>query len=535
MSDPDDRERSPKSRLRGVLGAVRRVGAEARRTVKGGVAEAGQRLKTGQEAVGAAVELRRVIKQAQEAQRSGNAAEAFRLLEAQVAAHSDDVKLVSAFWGAALAEERVADAVPVMRRLIRRQAGAGKLGRAAELWQELAAGAPQALLDPGTLVRIAPALLEDGQAEAAARALRQAVDERNEGLSPGLAVRVAETARDLAPDVALAAARRALDAPDLHETKRARVAELVGQLEEAVAREAAAAAEAAKREKQDAGPRAARAKPADVAKLDAEGLADEIAALSPSPPEPHTDPSVERFVSLGEDEGEELELAAPSSGVPDTSSANEHFVGLSEDETEIPAGAIAPLDVVPPRLPAPEPAPALELDPEAGSLVAGEPEPVDVPGAAVDDALDALAPATRFAGVKVMEGAPRAFDDEGLVLITPDERRGRVEYAKVQAIAVAEVAGLAVHPVVLVDLLLNWSAEGDTSLRLVRLRSDGFDPRALMPDAEDPTAAFRATLGELLERTGAVPLPDPDAALGLCTPHFDSLAAYQREVLQVGD
>ena len=153
------------SRFRGVLGQVRQKGAaslrEVQRSAKAGVNEAGQRLKHGQEAVGAAVEIRRVIKQAQDALRRGNAPLAYRALEEELERRGDDPKLVLAFWEAALACERASDAVPVMKRLIRKLAP-GNPARAAELWLELGAGAPDpaaARMDPGSLVRLAPALI----------------------------------------------------------------------------------------------------------------------------------------------------------------------------------------------------------------------------------------------------------------------------------------------------------------------------------------------------------------------------------------
>ena len=93
--------------------------------------------------------------------------------------------------------------------------------------------------------------------------------------------------------------------------------------------------------------------------------------------------------------------------------------------------------------------------------------------------------------------------------------------------------GLSARPVVVVDLALNWTEVDGDVLQLVRLRSDRFDPRALVPDATDAMAAFRALLAALLDRTGAVALPDPDAARGTPFRSFDDLAGYQREVLQV--
>jgi hypothetical protein len=54
------------------------------------------------------------------------------------------------------------------------------------------------------------------------------------------------------------------------------------------------------------------------------------------------------------------------------------------------------------------------------------------------------------------------------------------------------------------------------------MRSDAFDALALKPDEADEIEAFRAFLADLLTRSNAIPLPD-----------FESLEAYQREVLQV--
>ena len=104
---------------------------------------------------------------------------------------------------------------------------------------------------------------------------------------------------------------------------------------------------------------------------------------------------------------------------------------------------------------------------------------------------------------------------------------------KVQGVAVAEVAGIADVPVVVIDLLMDFRSDEDTPLRVVRLRADEFDPLALMPEEADSSGALQAFLSKLMEHTHAVPLPDPEAALGLVVPHFDSLDAYEQQVLQV--
>lgn len=669
----DDREGrrsgSLGSRFRGVLGQVRDKGAASlrgvRRTVGEGVAEASQRLRSGQEAVGSAVEARRLVRKAQDAQRRGNPGLAYRLLEPEIQKKADDPKLVVAFWEAALATEQVDYAVAPMKRLIRTLAGGGKLERAAELWRGLRAGAPGVLLDAASLVRIASALIAQGEMEPALDALRDAVDPENAGLSPGLAVRVAETARQLDPRVALAAARRALDAPDFHEAKRARLQELVRDLEGAVAKaQAEAAAQAAAAQKaaaqaatapqaaaQAVAPAAARPAPReDVEALDADDLAQQIGALADAdarpPPTAGAELGNERFLDLGAgDDGEPLEVGQPPSARdadPAVGTPGERFVSLEEsdaspllevtpepdafdalqnlgvrdldpaadDAEPAPARKRGPVDLAEQtvfdassglladpeaeeeplpvggatEIVAAEPFDLGSLEPEAEGVAGGEvldadelsaleglsaepdvpeddasaglveaepyavsdaeleasievePEPsdADVAGLALEGALDAALAAPRFAGLKRMDGTPTAFGERELQIEARDGRRGRIEYAKVQALAVARVEGLARRTVVVIDLLLNWNSEGDTALRVVRLRGDGFDPGALVPGVDDPDEALRGFLAELLSRTGAVPLPEPDAALGLRLPHFDSVERYEREVLQVG-
>jgi hypothetical protein len=420
--------------MRNALGKVRTQGAASLRGVGRSVAEAGDRLKHTQtgERLGSAVEARRALKKAADAQRRGNPALAYRILETEAQERPDDPKVVSAFWGAALACERVEDAAPAMQHVIRTLAGAGKAEQAAELWNELRGGLPSALADPSALVRIALALESAGRVEPMAEALRDAVNPLNSGLSPGLAVRAAEMARDLDPPTALAAARHALSAPDLHEAKRARLQEMMVAIEQAAA-EAAAAAEAS-----------AAAEPAQSGEAES--------AERPQPARP--------------------QAAAPA---------------LSAVQVERAAA----------------------------------------------DALELHAPACRFIEIKLSVGVPEGLLEDGMALALPDGRKARLAYDKIEALAVAQVRGLAIHPVVVVDAVLNWKESGASVLRVLRMRSDAFNALALKPDEADAIEAFRAFLADLLTRSNGIPLPDFESARGVHLRDFESLEAYQREVLQV--
>jgi hypothetical protein len=87
--------------------------------------------------------------------------------------------------------------------------------------------------------------------------------------------------------------------------------------------------------------------------------------------------------------------------------------------------------------------------------------------------------------------------------------------------------------VIVVDLVLNWVSLTAETLSVIRLRGDRFDPRTLVPGVPDPADALRAVIERLLDRSGALPLPDLQSARGLPFAAFPSLAAYHRHVLLV--
>jgi hypothetical protein len=470
MADHDEkssRSSQLRERVRNTLGEVRRQSADSLRGVRRSVASAKDRLKSTEaaEQLGAAVELRRLIKKATDAQRRGNYAMAYRLLEPAVGEKPEEPKLVVAFWSAALACERAEDAAPALAGIIRKLAGSGKPERAAQLWMELREALPSSVVDPNALVRMVPALLGEGLPDQAVEALQETVDPRNTDLSPGLAVRIAEMAHDLDPPTALKAARCALATPDLHEARRERLENLVTELE-------------------NAGAQAASDAPASSPARAA------VAAAVKAAPD------------------------APSSATPET---------------------IAPAAVGP----APDAPGATGAEMAAAIADEAPPDPPAATGAemaaaiAVEAALEAEVPAARFGDIKLTEGMPTGFLDDGIALQLPGGRKARLDYAKIEAVAVAEVGGLAQGPVVVVDAVFNWSQPGDRTLNVVRFRSDGFDPRMVMATPTDAAEALCSFLSELLERTSAIPLPDPDSALGVNVRAFDSVEAYQREVLHV--
>jgi hypothetical protein len=93
---------------------------------------------------------------------------------------------------------------------------------------------------------------------------------------------------------------------------------------------------------------------------------------------------------------------------------------------------------------------------------------------------------------------------------------------------------LSDKPVLIVDLALNWRKAGEP-LKLIRLRSDHFDPKRLVSDASSPLEALRSMLTTLIRASGATPLPNFNAATGTPFGVHESVDAYQREVLLAVD
>lgn len=360
--------------------AVRRRGARARGRVGAIVAE---------------LRKPRLLRSGLAAAERGNLDAAFALLREASELRPGHVRTALAFWDVAHCSERAAAAADSLARVVAKEALAGEKAAAVGHWIALMSAAPAAVVDAGSLARMLPELkarmvgsnAPDEREEARSwlvSALRQCLDPRGGGLTPGIALRVFEESRALEPEVARRAARVVLDSPDLHETKRARVESLLAALDD------------------------------------------------------------------------------------------------------------------PPKLP-----PGPEEDDE----------PVIVPPLVVIDVL------------------PVELTDRALLLLEVDsEQRTRVDFRAVEAIAVAEVEEQG-SPLLVVDLVLQRSRRR-APRRVLRMRQDRFDAQALFPEQADAAAALRALLAELLERTHAIPLPDPDSALGVRPQHFESLDRYESAVLE---
>jgi hypothetical protein len=185
--------------------------------------------------MGAARELRRspALQHGLAAQARGNLEAAFWLLAEEYGDGGCELEVAARYWEVALQLKRVDLAADAGTRLVEHHAASGGIELAAQYWIELVSAVPDTLVSPKAIASLLPALrrrLEDLDRDdleelrgLGRRALRQAVDPRNEGLSPGVAFRLFEDGRELNPEAARRAAEVALDSPGLHELKRTRI------------------------------------------------------------------------------------------------------------------------------------------------------------------------------------------------------------------------------------------------------------------------------------------------------------------------
>ena len=133
--------------------------------------------------------------------------------------------------------------------------------------------------------------------------------------------------------------------------------------------------------------------------------------------------------------------------------------------------------------------------------------------------------------LRVMEAVPRELDGEALWLEVEGKGRTRIPFSRVDAVAAAGVHGMSRKTVILIDLALDWTADAEKPLTVLRLRSDRYDPRVLVGGTGSPLQAIGQLVSTLITRTRALALPDPGSARGEPFKIFRDLASYEEQVL----
>lgn len=133
--------------------------------------------------------------------------------------------------------------------------------------------------------------------------------------------------------------------------------------------------------------------------------------------------------------------------------------------------------------------------------------------------------------LEIMEGVPTSWDNGVLTLEIGGQTRP-MNLDQIQAIAVGGIVESGRTPFVVVDLMLDGPWSKRVKLRVVRLRSTAFDP-ASMAEGPDPMSCFKRLLVDMLAVSEAVPLPDPDSAVGSPFQRFAGIPEYELAVIGV--
>lgn len=474
-----------------------------------------------------------VLEQALEARTHGDSDLAFGLLEDELKRMPGNHDVAIALWETVSGSDRASRAVPALLASIRDGLRNGRREDAMGLWLAMSAELGVPKTDGNLLVRLGEALLVDEEHEPALAAFATAV-EGTKPLSPVLALRVARSARDLDHALASRAAEIALRDDQLGESERAELEAVRSTAPPAPVAPAPAAREAP----------AAKEAPAaaEVATPESAVRSTPVEGSTPveQEPDPLQDPhaiSANAFEELpdGEYLAAEEEPAAPSEyGVVDLSSelsddepdADFNWDGLADDEEDVTETSAPEVDT------------SVVLD-EAPSDVSETTETTETiePAPLADATAPDLGIEEELASRRTLlarAAVPIELRVDALILDI-EGRKTEIPYDRIEAVASAAVNGLADKTVLLVDLVLNWMALPDEPLKVLRIRSDAFDPRRMVPDHASALASLRALLAELLTRSGGTPLPDRDAALGKPFATFPDLESYNRDVLLVAD
>jgi len=196
--------------------------------------------RSAQRLVEAAQDLRMpaALQHAIAARERGNLEAAFWLFNEEFNRRPDDTSVALSYWDVALSFGRGDIASPAGVKLVETRAASGETELAAQHWIELVKQAPDTLVSPIAIATILPALKErlansndDGSDDRQTltgylrTAVRHAVDPRNTGLHPGVALRIFQEGREINPEASRRAAEIALESPHLHDAKRERLIE----------------------------------------------------------------------------------------------------------------------------------------------------------------------------------------------------------------------------------------------------------------------------------------------------------------------
>ncbi len=526
-----------------------------------------------------------ILAEAYLARDEGRFEEAYVVLEQELLHHPKDSELVDVFWDVACACGRCPQAVPTL--MVALQALLTEnVERAMSLWIDMSRRVEEPPADARLLVRIGTHLREADHQSLSDQALERAVDENTQGLTLGLVLKVVELTQEMSPGIAAIAASRALRFEALDDEKRDRMVYLLKSLQKASGE---------KQARQPVESSSGEGKPADWTKRDAieiepeeeivpseiiekkrakasDGLSmDLLDALEKEGLEGLDHEGLEEEPYLFEADGpsfeaseeSETELFSPGMDLSgeDLQSDSDDPTGIMEQQTTLISGAMstgfgnqdagsqtatmvmdrdpvtgAPLNQTKKN----QTLSLASVTPGIGSSDA-QGETMETQDIIVPEFIEDLeAPdffdesEHRFNEIKTMEATPLALGEEGISMRLGDGREVMLSYSQVKAVAVAAVLELADKPVAIVDLVMNWGDETSDLLRVVRFRSDSFDPRKLSSEeTKSVSQALRNIVRFVMGQSGAKLLPQDMEASDIRFRKFRDVKSYQREILSL--
>lgn len=460
---------------------------------------------------------------------AGEREQAFEHLQRLVRREPGNREAAQALWDIGCSLGRAPEAAVGLVRVIRDELRAGDEALAVEHWLELFGADVEIPLEPAVVLRLFPLLVKAEHRDTGVAALNRLLDA--DALPAALALRIANTARRYDAATAVRAGQRVLAAPDVGPVERAEAESLLGEFGD-VASLSVGADAAGSAESPDAGPAIELDQAVGVAGREAEAI-----ALDEGPAPTGVEGSADALKALGLSAAESHDFGGPMDPAAFEGADDEAPVPVPEafedpglsahDLSDISLEGLCLDDEGEDDGPATEP---LELGDHDGDLSGGTPEAEDWGNVELQEAPAEQAPPLR--PLSLLEGVPVAIRADSLSLDVEGRGKTRLPFGHVSAVSVAAVKGLSPRTVLLVDLVLNWVDGSDAPLKVVRLRSDRFDPRALMKSEGTPLEALQALIAALLDGTGGSPLPDPQSVRGRPSfASFDAPEPYEREVL----
>jgi membrane associated rhomboid family serine protease len=417
-----------------------------------------------------------ILTDAATARAEGRPEEALELLRFALERDPDDVDLSVAFFEMAVELGRLEEGTAVLAPVIWREVKVGEREAAVSHWQALCDAAARVRAEPVLLLRLAGWLRDAKNPDGASVALRCVLDDCS--IDPLIAMRVARLARSFDRATAGEAAEIALQAPGLESAERRALEAIIA---------------------------ASREQPEERG----------IPLAAPGDGEPTLD--LEEQL----DHGAVWHSAITAEPEPERAmDFDRTAIDISEISTEASQGAPSPEEIDP-----------LEESPTGRSEGDRfEFFDEDTGELSEKEELKSSVSSSRRT-LRVMEAVPRELDGEALWVEVEGKGRTRLPFSRVDAVAAAGVHGMSRKAVILIDLALDWTADAEKPLTVLRLRSDRYDPRVLVGGAGSPLQAIGQLVSMLITRTRAVALPAPDSARGEPFKIFRDLASYEEQVL----